>query len=116
MSPSQPKNFDAASPQNDINKVQLSDLENPCGPVCLSLISRTQEHPISLSERQPKRKRLWLNDGSCIRLRPQYKDHVWSGIALVPTSKRTMNFMACVIGFGLGYVVYLTVKRYQKIT
>ena len=22
--------------------------------------------------------RLWLNDGSCVRLRPSYKDHVWS--------------------------------------
>ena len=31
-----------------------------------------------MPQRQPKRKRLWLNDGSCIRLRPQHKDHVWS--------------------------------------
>lgn len=29
-------------------------------------------------QRQPKRGRLWLNDGSCIRLRPEYKNHVWS--------------------------------------
>jgi len=29
-------------------------------------------------KKQPKRSRLWLNDGSCIRLRPQYKNHVWS--------------------------------------
>ena len=29
-------------------------------------------------QKQPKRKRLWLNDGSCIRLRPAYPDHVWS--------------------------------------
>jgi putative transposase len=29
-------------------------------------------------KKQPKRRRLWLNDGSCIRLRPEYKDHVWS--------------------------------------
>ena len=29
-------------------------------------------------KKQPKRGRLWLNDGSCIRLRPKYKDHVWS--------------------------------------
>jgi len=29
-------------------------------------------------KKQPKRSRLWLNDGSCIRLRPEYKDHVWS--------------------------------------
>ncbi|HUT73506.1 MAG TPA: integrase core domain-containing protein, partial [Armatimonadota bacterium] len=28
--------------------------------------------------KQPKRGRLWLNDGSCIRLRPAYTDHVWS--------------------------------------
>ena len=27
---------------------------------------------------QPKRGRLWLNDGSCIRLRPLYRGHVWS--------------------------------------
>ena len=28
--------------------------------------------------KQPKRGRLWLNDGSCLRLRPEYPDHVWS--------------------------------------
>jgi putative transposase len=27
--------------------------------------------------RQPKRGRLWLNDGSCIRLRPEAPNHVW---------------------------------------
>jgi putative transposase len=33
---------------------------------------------LKVPKRQPKRGRLWLNDGSCIRLRPQHKDHVWS--------------------------------------
>lgn len=28
--------------------------------------------------KQPKRGRLWLNDGSCVRLRPKHKDHVWA--------------------------------------
>ena len=28
--------------------------------------------------KQPKKGRLWLNDGSCIRLRPSYVNHVWS--------------------------------------
>jgi len=28
--------------------------------------------------KQPKRGRLWFNDGSCIRLRPEYKNHVWA--------------------------------------
>ncbi len=33
---------------------------------------------LKVPKKQPKRKRLWLNDGSCIRLRPKYKNHVWS--------------------------------------
>ena len=28
--------------------------------------------------KQPKRRRLWLADGSCVRLRPTHRDHVWS--------------------------------------
>ena len=28
--------------------------------------------------RQPKRGRLWLNDGSCVRLRPKRVNHVWA--------------------------------------
>ena len=31
-----------------------------------------------MPQKQPKRGRLWLNDGSCIRLRPEDNDHVWS--------------------------------------
>lgn len=33
---------------------------------------------LKVPKKQPKRGRLWLNDGSCIRLRPEYKNHVWS--------------------------------------
>ena len=33
---------------------------------------------LKVPQKQPKRGRLWLNDGSCIRLRPKHKDHVWS--------------------------------------
>ena len=29
-------------------------------------------------QKQPKRGRLWLNDGSCVRLRPARRDHVWA--------------------------------------
>ncbi|MFG6512126.1 IS3 family transposase [Sulfitobacter sp. M23905] len=28
--------------------------------------------------KQPKKGRLWLNDGSCVRLRPEHRNHVWS--------------------------------------
>ena len=33
---------------------------------------------LKVPAKQPKRKRLWLNDGSCIRLRPEHPNHVWS--------------------------------------
>jgi transposase InsO family protein len=33
---------------------------------------------LKVPKKQPKRRRLWLNDGSCIRLRPEYRDHFWS--------------------------------------
>ena len=33
---------------------------------------------LKVPAKQPKRKRLWLNDGSCIRLRPERPNHVWS--------------------------------------
>ena len=33
---------------------------------------------LKVPTKQPKRGRLWLNDGSCIRLRPERPNHVWS--------------------------------------
>jgi putative transposase len=33
---------------------------------------------LKVPPKQPKRGRLWLADGSCIRLRPEYPNHVWS--------------------------------------
>ncbi|EXL08555.1 integrase [Brucella anthropi] len=33
---------------------------------------------LKVPHKQPKRGRLWLNDGSCVRLRPEYPNHVWS--------------------------------------
>ena len=33
---------------------------------------------LKVPQKQPKRGRLWLNDGPCIRLRPEFKNHVWS--------------------------------------
>ena len=33
---------------------------------------------LKVPQKQPKRARLWLNDGSCVRLRPEHKDHVWT--------------------------------------
>ncbi len=33
---------------------------------------------LKVPKKQPKRARLWLNDGSCIRLRATHRNHVWS--------------------------------------
>jgi putative transposase len=33
---------------------------------------------LKVPKRQPKRGRLWLSDGSCIRRRAEYPNHVWS--------------------------------------
>ncbi len=33
---------------------------------------------LKVPKKQPKRGRLWLTDGSCIRRRPEYRNHVWS--------------------------------------
>ena len=37
-----------------------------------------RQEGLKVPRRQPRRGRLWLNDGSCIRLRPLARNHVWS--------------------------------------
>ena len=33
---------------------------------------------LKVLKKHPKRGQIWLNDGSCIRLSPLYRPHVWS--------------------------------------
>jgi transposase InsO family protein len=33
---------------------------------------------LKVPQKQKPRGRLWLNDGSCVRLRPEHRNHVWS--------------------------------------
>ena len=37
-----------------------------------------REEGLKIPKKQPKRGRLWLNDGSCVRFRPTHRNHVWS--------------------------------------
>ena len=37
-----------------------------------------REEGLKVPRKQRKRRRLWCADGSCVRLRPEHKDHVWS--------------------------------------
>jgi len=37
-----------------------------------------KQEGLKVPKKQPKRGRLWLNNGSCVRLRATHKDHVWA--------------------------------------
>ncbi|TJZ79817.1 IS3 family transposase [Paracoccus hibiscisoli] len=37
-----------------------------------------RQEGLKVPQKQPKKGRLWLNDGSCVRLRPERTNHVWS--------------------------------------
>jgi transposase InsO family protein len=45
---------------------------------CKRVLRIWHEEGLKEPQRQPKRRRLWLNDGSCVRLRAEYPNHVWS--------------------------------------
>ena len=52
-------------------------LGNAGWQVSLSVVERIwRREGLKVPKRQPKRRRLWLGDGSCIRLRPQHRGHV----------------------------------------
>jgi len=55
-------------------------LNNECGwRVNHQRVERIwRKEGLKVPKKQPKRSRVWLNGGSCIRLRLEYKDHVWS--------------------------------------
>jgi putative transposase len=37
-----------------------------------------RQEGLKVPQKQPKRRRLWLSDGSCVRLRASHRNHVWS--------------------------------------
>jgi len=37
-----------------------------------------RQEGLKVPRKQPKRGRLWINDGFCIRLRSEYRNHVWT--------------------------------------
>ena len=46
---------------------------------CRSRVERLwRREGLKVPQKQSKKGRLWLNDGSCIRLRAEYPNHVWS--------------------------------------
>ena len=53
---------------------------------------------LKVPQKQPKRGRLWLNDGSCVRLRAERPNHVWSYDFVEDRTQDGRKFrMLCVI-------------------
>ncbi len=49
------------------------------GPVNAKRVERIwRVEGLKVPRRQPKRGRLWLHEGSCVRLRPEHPNHVWA--------------------------------------
>jgi putative transposase len=52
---------------------------------------------LKVPAKQPKRARLWLTDGSCVRLRPAYTGHIWSYDFMVARTRDGRAFRLLVI-------------------
>lgn len=60
-----------------------------------------REAGLKVPQKQPKRRRLWLNDGSCIRLRAERPNHVWSYdfVADRTSDTRSLRFLTVIDEF-----------------
>ena len=54
-------------------------LRNRGWHVCHTRVERKwRREELKVPAKPLRRGRLWLNDGPCVRLRPEWKDHVWA--------------------------------------
>ena len=57
-----------------------------------------RQEGLKVPHRQPKRGRLWLADGSCVRLRPECANHVWAYDFVEDRTRAGRKFrMLCVV-------------------
>jgi len=56
---------------------------------------------LKVPKRQPKRRRLWFTDGSCVRLRAEHRNHVWSYdfVSEITTDGRPFRFLTLIDEF-----------------
>lgn len=67
---------------------------------------------LKVPQKQPKRGRLWLNDGSCVRLRAERSNHVWSYDFVEDRTHDGRKFrMLCVIDEFTREALAIGVKR-----
>jgi putative transposase len=72
-------NIFAEAPASEPGGEAMSDVAEVVSTAAFdTIVCPARQEGLKVPRRQPKRDRLWLNDGSCVRLRPLHKDHVWS--------------------------------------
>ena len=62
-----------------------------------------RQEGLKVPAQQRPRKRLWNNDGSCIRLRPEWKNHVWA-----------YDFVQCRTINGKAFRVLVVIDEYSR--
>jgi putative transposase len=71
-----------------------------------------RQEGLKVPQNQPKRGRLWLNDGSCVRLRAERPNHVWSYDFVEDRTHDGRKFrMLCVIDEFTREALAIRVKR-----
>jgi putative transposase len=71
-----------------------------------------RQEGLKVPQKQPKRGRLWLNDGSCVRLRAERPNHVWSYDFVEDRTHEGRKFrMLCVIDEFTREALAIRVKR-----
>jgi len=72
---------------------------------------------LKVPAKQPKKGRLWLNDGSCVRLRPERPNHVWSYDFVADRTHEGKAFrMLCIIDEFTREALTIRVARKLKAT
>jgi transposase InsO family protein len=62
-----------------------------------------RQEGLQIPAKHRPRKRLWLNDGSCVRLRPEWKNHVWA-----------YDFVQCRTANGKAFRVLVVIDEYSR--
>jgi putative transposase len=71
-----------------------------------------RQEGLKVPQKQPKRGRLWLNDGSCVRLRAERPNHVWAYDFVEDRTHDGRKFrMLCVIDEFTREALAIRVKR-----
>jgi transposase InsO family protein len=71
-----------------------------------------RQEGLKVPQKQPKRGRHWLNDGSCVRLRPERPNHVWAYDFVEDRTHDGRKFrMLCVIDEFTREALAIRVKR-----